>query len=157
MLLNLKQKNNLKQKTNPMKNQMSETEKKLILKKIEKFSQKGLIHQRDVIISGFWTDEGQGYEVLCFIGGDLVFYKELTPPTQIPGYTDHPLSQYFNSSNKVITLNGINNEVDFMLLDYLENTYSNDMNKFENDFGRDSKFVHYIKNNLKEYYTTNNI
>ena len=133
-----------------MKNQMSATKKKLIFKKIEEISQEGLWRQRDVIISGFWTTEGQGYEVLCFVGSDLVFYKELTPPTQVPGFHDFP---YFDSSDKIFTLTGINDEVDYILLHYLEYRYFYDMKKFESDYGQDSKFVHYIKKNF--YYIFN--
>lgn len=45
-------------------------------------------------------------------------------------------------------LNGINKDIDYVLEGHFDWVYNYDMKEFEYDFGRDSKFVHYIKNNL---------
>lgn len=109
-------------------------ERKSMLKRIEIFSRKYFTH-RDVLFVGFSAGkEYDGVDYLCFIGIDLVHFTERT------------LKNCWGAT--CFYLNGINNDIDYVLLGHFEWAYFNDMNKFENDFGRDSKFVHYFKNNL---------
>jgi len=121
-------------KSNEKIDMKTNEERKSMLIEIEIFSRKKFTH-RDVLFVGFSAGKDyDGVDYLCFVGDDLVHFTEKT----------------FNDcwGMTCFSLNGINGEIDYILLDYLEYTYFNDMKKFENDFGKDSKFVHYIKNNL---------
>jgi len=107
-------------------------ERKSMLKKIIKFSEISFFH-RDVLFIGSSAGEDyNGTDYLCFVGSDLVHFTERT----------------FYNCMTCFALNGINKDIDYVLEGHFDWVYNYDMKEFEYDFGRDSKFVHYIKNNL---------
>lgn len=121
-------------KSNEKIDMKTNEEIKSMLIEIEIFSRKKFTH-RDVLFVGFSAGKDyDGVDYLCFVGDDLVHFTEKT---------------FINCWGMTcFSLNGINNDIDYVLQGHFEWLYFNDMSKFENDFGRDSKFVHYIKNNL---------